>query len=132
MKITKIANRWYDENNNSWDTEEAATLYSPTLTNCYNCSNCSNCSVCSDCSNWCSNCNDCDSCRDCINCNNCGSCSSCSNCRSCCRCSDCDNCKFIASLFDRVEVDASLIESCKENLVREEFDLNNRKLEIEL
>jgi hypothetical protein len=61
MKITKRADRWYDENNNSWLSEEAATLYSPTLTNC---SNCNNCNYCRDCS-YCSNCNNCRKCENC-------------------------------------------------------------------
>ena len=56
MKITKRDNRWYDKNNNSWSTEELATRYSPTLTNCRECRDCSYCEDCSNCSG-CSHCN---------------------------------------------------------------------------
>ena len=73
MTITKINNRWYDENNNSWITEQLATLYSPTLINCRWCKDCYDCSKCRRCSN-CSNCSGCDSCRGCSNCSECDDC----------------------------------------------------------
>ena len=69
MTITKRNNRWYDENNNSWITEESATQYSPTLTNCYDCRGCSNCSSCYSCS-YCGNCKDCFHCYLCKICSN--------------------------------------------------------------
>ena len=55
MKITKRDDRWYDENDNSWSTEESATQFSPTLTNCISCRDCrwcNDCSNCIDCSDW--------------------------------------------------------------------------------
>ena len=60
MIITKRDNRWYDENNNSWRTEESATQLSPTLTNCRWCRDCSYCDDCSYCGD----------CRSCKSCNN--------------------------------------------------------------
>ena len=65
MTITKRDNRWFDENNNSWDSEEEATLYSPTLTDCTSCFNCYSCIDCSSCID----CRDCSYCSSCIGCN---------------------------------------------------------------
>ena len=88
MTITKRNDRWYDENNNSWLSEEAATLYSPTLTDCRWCRDCRDCSGCSGCSG-CSNCYNCIDCSNCGICSNCIDCSNCSNCRNCISCSSC-------------------------------------------
>jgi hypothetical protein len=60
MKL--INNRWYDENNNSWnadiETEESSLKKSKSLIYC---SDCSDCSYCSDCRG----CSDCSYCRGC-------------------------------------------------------------------
>ncbi len=125
MTITKRDDRWYDENDNSWLSEEAATLYSPTLTSCYNCSNCSYCDDCSNCSN-CSNCSDCYSCIDC------SSCSSCINCSSCIDCYDCNDCKYVCCLTDRTRFTAQFEPATEDTIIRPELDINNRRLEIEL
>jgi len=87
MKLTKRGNRWYDKNDNSWDTEELATLHSPTLTNCRCCSDCSSCSYCRWCSS-CSSCAYCSNCSSCIDCSYCGHCSDCNNCSGCTYCRD--------------------------------------------
>jgi len=106
MKFTNKNNRWYDENDNSWEKKEDAEKYAPTLTNCtwcancyhctqcYNCTNCGRCNNCSDCANcyhctWCANCY---YCTECCNCNNCGHCNNCSYCASCYNCTWCANC----------------------------------------
>ena len=113
MTITKRDDRWYDENNNSWITEESAILYSPTLTDCSNCSSCSNCSGCSYCSN-------CRYCSDCIYC---------SSCSDCYRCSDC---KYVCCLTDRTRFTAQFEPATEDTIIRPEPDINNRRLEIEL
>ena len=79
MTYTNKNNRWYDERNNSWATQEAAEKYSPTLSNCSNCSGCSGCS-------------------DCSNCSNCFGCSYCSDCSNCSYCSDCSNCYKLCNI----------------------------------
>ena len=97
MTITKRNDRWYDENDNSWSTEESATRFSPTLNNCSSCSDCSWCRDCSNCSNCscshCGSCSNCSDCYDCSDCSNCRRCSDCSNCSDCYGCSDCSNCR---------------------------------------
>jgi hypothetical protein len=94
--MKKINDRWYDENNNSWnaitETKESALAKSKTLTNCRSCSGCSGCSYCSDCSD-CSGCSYCRSCRSCSGCSDCSDCSGCSYCRSCRSCSGCSDYK---------------------------------------
>jgi hypothetical protein len=59
--MKNISNRWYDENNNSWDadieSEESALLKSKILSDCSYCSYCSDCSRCSRCTG-CSDCSD--------------------------------------------------------------------------
>ncbi len=146
MKLRKRNNRWYDENGNSWITEELATTYSPTLTNCYNCRGCINCYNCSGCSN----CKDCSSCRDCYNCSNCSNCSSCTYCSNCIYCSSCINCSSCSSCIScssckgckqSIELDFKKnykpqpIKSKKKNKIakiRQEYNINDRRLEIEL
>jgi len=88
MKITKRYNRWYDENNNSWLSEELATLYSPTLTGCTSCIDCGWCDNCSSCNN----CSNCRYCNDCIYCKGCNGCYDCRDCNSCNYCRDCRDC----------------------------------------
>jgi hypothetical protein len=125
MKLTKRADRWYDENGNSWITEELATTYSPTLTNCYNCRDCSSCSNCSSCIN-------CSYCSDCINCN---SCRSCSRCSACYNCIGCKGCKQSIELDFKKNYKPQPIKSKKKNKIakiRQEYNINDRKLELEL
>ena len=54
VEMKKINDRWYDENNNSWncdfETEESALIKSKSLIGCSYCSDCSDCSRCSGCS----------------------------------------------------------------------------------
>jgi len=107
MKLTKRDDRWYDERGNSWLSEELATLYSPTLTNC---------SYCDDCSN----------------CRNCSSCSNCSSCRDCISCYDCNDCKYVCCLTDRTRFTAQFEPATEDTIIRPELDINNRRLEIEL
>jgi hypothetical protein len=99
MKIiqNQVNQRWYDENKNSWLTEETATQKSPTLRHCSDCSDCSDCSYCSNCSDcsncfYCSNCSRCSRCSNCSDCSNCSNCSRCSYCFDCSYCSDCSRC----------------------------------------
>jgi len=123
MTITKINNRWYDENNNSWLSEEAATQYSPTLTNCRDCRGCSNCDDCSYCDD-CSNCSGCSTCGGCINCSVCSVCSDCSSCNDCSdckKCYKCDNGTHLEPVQIKTEV-----------MIRPELDINDRKLEPDL
>ena len=137
MKLRKRNNRWYDENNNSWITEESATQYSPTLTNCYDCRGCSNCSSCRDCYN-CSYCSSCSNCSSCINCYNCSDCSNCRNCISCSRCSGCSICKGCKQSIEldfKKNYKPQPIKSKKKNKIakiRQEYNINDRRLEIEL
>ena len=135
MTITKRDDRWYDERGNSWDTEEAATLYSPTLTDCTNCYNCYSCTNCSHCSSSCINCKDCSSCRDCYNCSNCidcrdcNGCSDCSSCRDCIYCSSCSN---ISSENDKSWFKSMYYGDEVNKEIRPELDINNRKLDLDL
>ena len=103
MKITENNGLFYDENNNSWGSKEAAELFSPTLKNCSGCSDCSGCfgcsccSCCSECSNCfgcygCSYCSCCTGCSNCFGCSGCSDCSYCFGCSGCSCCSDCSNC----------------------------------------
>ena len=98
--MKKVNNKWYDNNNNSWDcslyTEEQAEKWSKTLVdcsycnNCYNCYNCRNCQHCRNCRN-CRNCSNCNNCNYCNSCNYCNYCRSCDNCRHCYNCNNCNN-----------------------------------------
>jgi len=67
VEMKKINDRWYDENNNSWncdfETEESALIKSKSLIGCSRCSDCSDCSCCSGCSG-CSDCSCCSGCSD--------------------------------------------------------------------
>ena len=116
MTITKRNDRWYDENNNSWITEESATQYSPTLTDCRWCGGCRDCSGCSGCSG-CSYCSRCTYCSNCINCN---SCRSCSGCRSCIDCSSCSSCSYRGDWIDNKKY---------EPVIRPFIDCTNRLLD---
>ena len=84
--MKKLNNRWYDENNNSWnanlETKESALAKSKTLSDCSGCSDCRDCSNCSGCSG-CRDCNYCSDCIGCSDCSGCNDCSGCSNCRGC-------------------------------------------------
>ena len=133
MKITKINSRWYDENNNSWITEESATLYSPTLTNCRWCSDCRDCNSCSWC-NDCYSCINCIYCSSCINCSSCSYCVDCNDCRDCisCRyCRDCSYCESIYDLSNKISF-AAQFKDRQEPTIRVEIDINDRKLEPDL
>ena len=59
--MKKSNDRWYDENNNSWDaaieTKDSALAKSKRLIDCRGCSYCSDCRGCSYCS-YCSYCSD--------------------------------------------------------------------------
>jgi hypothetical protein len=110
MKLTKRENdRFYDENNNSWITEQLATVYSPTLINCRYCSDCSNCS----------NCSSCISCYICVNC---------SNCSECYRCRDCIS---LYRHYNEEKLKPQKYDT-EDTIIRPELDINNRRLEIEL
>jgi len=137
MTITKRDTRWYDENYNSWDTKESATLHSPTLTDCRwcrgcsDCRRCSNCRYCSDC-NACSGCNgcrDCYNCSNCIDCRDCNGCSDCSSCRDCIYCSSCSN---ISSENDKSWFKSMYYGDEVNKEIRPELDINNRKLDLDL
>ena len=140
MKITKRANRWYDENNNSWETKQLATLYSPILTNCsycINCRYCNDCSYCDDCSHCtrcssCSDCSYCSHCRDCRDCNNCINCSNCSNCSYCSYCANCNSCSNISSENDKSWFKSMYYGDEVNKEIRSELDINNRKLDLDL
>lgn len=84
MKFTNKDNRWYDENNNSWEKKEHAEKYAPTLTNCTWCTNCYNCTDCYYCI-------DCGHCNNCCYCANCYHCRCCDNCYHCTQCYNCTN-----------------------------------------
>ena len=134
MTITKRDDRWYDERGNSWRTEESATTYSLTLINCRDCSNCNNCSNCINCNN----CIGCSHCSSCINCYNCSDCSNCRNCISCSRCSGCSICKGCKQSIEldfKKNYKPQPIKSKKKNKIakiRQEYNINDRRLEIEL
>lgn len=139
MKITKRDDRWYDENDNSWSTEESATQFSPTLTNCiscrecrwcYNCRDCNYCSYCRDCSN-CSSCNNCSRCINCSSCSYCVDCNDCRDCISCRYCRDCSYCESIYDLSNKISF-AAQFKDRQEPTIRVEIDINDRKLEPDL
>ena len=71
--MKKVNNKWYDNNNNSWDcsvyTEEQAEGWSKTLVGCNYCHNCTDCNNCNNCTD-CYNCDNCHNCDNCDNCNN--------------------------------------------------------------
>jgi hypothetical protein len=60
--ITQEQDKWFDFNNNYWNSKEEAEKYSFTLINCSNCNNCNNCNSCNSCNN-CYNCNSCNNCN---------------------------------------------------------------------
>jgi hypothetical protein len=122
MTITKRDNRWYDENYNSWLSEEAATQYSPTLTNCRECRGCSNCNDCYNCSN----------CSNCITCITCINCSDCSDCSNCSRCTSCNRCSNISSENDKSWFKSMYYGDEVNKEIRSELDINNRKLDLDL
>jgi len=124
MKITKRENdRWYDENNNSWDSVELATFYSPTLTTCSYCSGCSYCSNCSSCRD----CSYCNLCNDCTRCTNCDYCDNCSHCGYC---SDCSDCLGLYNYRDKENLEPQV--RILPPTSRIELDINDRKLEPDL
>jgi hypothetical protein len=130
MKITKRENdRWYDENNNSWDSEELATQLSPTLTDCNDCYRCRDCRDCGHC-RGCINCSDCLSCDICVDCRNCRLCRYCYACYGCSWCNNCSNCLGLYNYRDKENLEPQV--RILPPTSRIELDINDRKLEPDL
>ena len=96
MNLTEKDGRWFDENNNSWNSKENAL--NSRLANCYNCIDCASCYNCNYCNNCtcCKNCDSCNYCSYCSYCNNCNNnnyCYYCNYCNYCINCSYCNNFK---------------------------------------
>jgi hypothetical protein len=113
MKFTNKNNRWYDENDNSWEKKEDAEKYAPTLTNCTWCANCYNCTNCGHCNNcsYCHNCTNCEHCKYCIDCIDCTNCTNCTNCYNCYNCTNYYRNKFRSNEpSDKIDLSGEIIE----------------------